>query len=295
MTDPDGSSATLVCVGNVTIDEAVQPDGTTVEALGGDAIFATLAARLGHGHAEWLAPIGNDLPATIAAELARADLSVDDQPHRELPTIRNRIRYDADGHRSWDMLCSDDDFDRLSIRPRDVPAWVLDAAGVLVLAMSLQSQLELLPWLRANSTATIYLDLQEDYLDGHEQQLLELIGSCDVFMPSEVEATHLSGLADPGAAARFFQERGPDTIVIKLAERGCVIAAGAQLLAVPTQVVEPVDPTGAGDAFCGAFAAEHLRTGAVLAAAEAGARAARVAVSGPGVHALLAAVAEVRA
>jgi ribokinase len=52
-----------------------------------------------------------------------------------------------------------------------------------------------------------------------------------------------------------------------------------------------VDSTGAGDAFCGAFAAEHLRSGDVYAAAAAGAAAARIAVDAPGVSGLLTAVA----
>jgi sugar/nucleoside kinase (ribokinase family) len=52
-----------------------------------------------------------------------------------------------------------------------------------------------------------------------------------------------------------------------------------------------VDSTGAGDAFCGAFAAEHLRSGDVYAAARVGASAARVAVGAPGIDGLLAAVA----
>ena len=59
---------------------------------------------------------------------------------------------------------------------------------------------------------------------------------------------------------------------------------------MPTDVVEPVDSTGAGDAFCGAFAAEHLRSGDPYAAARAGAAAARIAVSAPGIDGLLAAV-----
>ncbi len=59
---------------------------------------------------------------------------------------------------------------------------------------------------------------------------------------------------------------------------------------MPTDVVDPVDSTGAGDAFCGAFAAEHLRSGDAYAAARAGAAAARIAVSAPGMSGLLAAV-----
>ena len=56
---------------------------------------------------------------------------------------------------------------------------------------------------------------------------------------------------------------------------------------MPTEVVEPVDSTGAGDAFCGAFAAEHLRSDDPYAAARAGAEAARIAVSAPGIGGLL--------
>jgi ribokinase len=59
---------------------------------------------------------------------------------------------------------------------------------------------------------------------------------------------------------------------------------------LPTEVVEPVDSTGAGDAFCGAFAAEHLRSHDPYLAARAGAEAARIAVSAPGIGGLLAAL-----
>jgi len=59
---------------------------------------------------------------------------------------------------------------------------------------------------------------------------------------------------------------------------------------VPADVVDPVDSTGAGDTFSGAFAAEHLRSGDVYAAARAGASAARIAVCAPGLDGLLAAV-----
>jgi sugar/nucleoside kinase (ribokinase family) len=80
--------------------------------------------------------------------------------------------------------------------------------------------------------------------------------------------------------------------VVKLAAAGCLVATRQrpEPTVVPTDVIEPVDSTGAGDAFCGAFSAEHLRNGDAYAAAEVGARAARIAVAGPGVDGLLAAV-----
>ena len=62
---------------------------------------------------------------------------------------------------------------------------------------------------------------------------------------------------------RAFLQLGPQVVVIKLAAAGCLVATRQrpEPTAVPTDVVDPVDSTGAGDAFCGAFAAEHLRSG----------------------------------
>ena len=130
--------------------------------------------------------------------------------------------------------------------------------------MALHAQLELATWLRPRTAATIFFDPQEDYIAGNEAAAAATrSGACDVFLPSEIEAAALAGTADPRDAARAFLEHGPHTVVIKLAEAGCLVATrdNPEPTAVPTDVVDPVDSTGAGDAFCGAFAAEYLRSG----------------------------------
>jgi ribokinase len=281
-------SPRLICIGNITVDEAVQPDGTRREALGGDAIFAVLAARQVGGDAGWLAPLGHDLPVPLLAELRAAGLDTADLPARDLPSVRNVITYDADGGRSWDLIAGEDHFDQMSVYPADVPDRYLACDGLLVLAMSVRSQLALTPWLRANSAARIYLDLEEDGVVGNESALLEIVASCDVFLPSEVEARQLSGSDDMEFAARRFSALGPSCVVIKRAERGCLVLENGLLTEVATTPVTPLDPTGAGDAFCGAFAAAHLDLGDGVAAARIAAGAARVAIGGYGVEALLA-------
>jgi ribokinase len=280
-------SPNLICIGNVTIDESVQPDGVRREALGGDAIFAVLAARHVGGRAEWLAPLGIDFPDTLLASLDRAGLGQGGLPRRELPSVRNVITYDASGGRSWDLVTGSDHFDRMSVYPADVPREWLRAAGMLVLAMSVRSQLTLTPWLRANSTATIYLDLEEDGILGNEEALRGMIGSCDVLLPSEIEAVRLTGTTILEEAARELSDFGPPTVVIKRAEHGALVFDRGRLTEVATETVVPVDPTGAGDAFCGAFAAEHLSSGDPVRAARVGAAAARLALAGYGVEALL--------
>jgi len=288
---PD-TAPSLVCIGNLTIDEAVSPTGARVESVGGDALFAALAAKLAGGDPTVLAPLGKDATPALLAAIRSTGTDPATLPRRDLPTIRNVVRYDVTGGRAWDLILGEAHFEALSVHPADVSDAVLAAPGVLVSAMALHAQLELAAWLRDRTTATIYFDPQEDYIAGNETALRDAVRSCDVFLPSEIEATALAGTSDLHVAATTLLQLGPRAVVIKLAAAGCLVATRQrpEPTVVPTDVVEPVDSTGAGDAFCGAFAAEHLRTGDAYAAADAGSRAARIAVGGPGVDGLLAAV-----
>jgi ribokinase len=283
----------LVCVGNLTIDEAVSPTGQRVESIGGDALFAALAAALAGGAPRLLAPLGVDAPEELLAAIRSAGTDPGTLPRRDLPLVRNVVRYDAAGGRRWELVHGDDHFEALSVHPDDVPAEALTAPGVLLSGMALNAQLELAAWLRSRTAATVFFDPQEDYVVGHEDALLGAVRACDVFLPSEVEAAALTGGSGPAAAAADFLALGPQVVVIKLAAAGCLVATRdrPEPVLLPVDVVEPVDSTGAGDAFCGAFAAEFLRSRDADAAAAVGAAAARIAVGGPGVSALLAATA----
>lgn len=293
---PDATN--LLCIGNLTVDEAIAPSGERVESFGGDALYAALAARLAGARPAVFAPLGNDATPALLAALRSAGTDPEALPQRDLPTIRNVVRYDTTGHRVWDLVLGDNHFEAMSVQPTDLSDAELDAPGILVSAMALNAQLELATWLRTHTDATIYFDPQEDYIAGHEAELLDAVAACDVFLPSEIEARRLTGAADAGDAARFLLEMpvpastGPHTVVVKLAEAGCLVVTREQSdsVVIPADCIDPVDSTGAGDAFCGAFAAEHLRSGDPIQAARVGAAIARIAVSANGAEGLLAAV-----
>lgn len=295
MADPQQSGRSLLCIGNLTIDETVAPDGTHTTAAGGDALFAALAARLSGGAPRLMAPLGADLTNDLSEALTLVGAAPESLPRRNLPTIRNVIHYAADGSRRWTLVTGDEHFEAMSVHPEDLTDADLNADGILLSAMGLQAQLAVAAWLRPRTEAAIYFDPQEDYVKGHEDELMEAISGCDVFLPSEIEAVTLAGTDDLEQAAAQFLGLGPGVVVIKRAERGCLVATPHAMVPVAAEPVIAVDSTGAGDAFCGGFAVEHLASGDPIAAAVTGSRMARTAVGGHGIAALAAAVRDLSA
>ncbi len=82
-------------------------------------------------------------------------------------------------------------------------------------------------------------------------EVRELLPSVDVFLPNEVEACALAGLAgDAAQAARALQVVSGGWVVVKLGPSGCfAIGPDRTEIAVPAPAVTVADTTGAGDAF----------------------------------------------
>ncbi len=81
-----------------------------------------------------------------------------------------------------------------------------------------------------------------------------------IVVPNETEAEVLSGIGagdqdSADRAARWFLDRGVDTAMITLAERGLVVNDRDGSTAYPAFTVEAVDTTAAGDAFAGMLGA----------------------------------------
>jgi ribokinase len=280
----------LVCCGNLTLDDVVLPDGTEhLASVGGDALYGVLAARLFLPDAQMVAPVGCDLPAHIWALIDAAGLSRAGLSPRNCPTIHTRVAYRSTDDRIVTLLSDAADFDTLSPRGPDIPPAFLGAPAWLVLAMTLPAQCDLVAALRASGAPLIGLDLQEEYIAGNERAILDLVGQVDVFMPSEAEIRLLLGHDDPLAACETFAALGPRIVVIKRGAAGCFVydALKSTHFASPARAGKVVDTTGAGDAFCAGFMAGLLVGPADLRdAAEQGLLAASLAVSAFGVAGL---------
>ncbi len=78
---------------------------------------------------------------------------------------------------------------------------------------------------------------------------------CTIALPSIDDSRILTGLEEPDAIADAYLEMGPGIVALKMGEEGALIATREARWRVPPHRVTPIDATGAGDTFDGAFLA----------------------------------------
>ncbi len=85
-----------------------------------------------------------------------------------------------------------------------------------------------------------------------KEEVISVTRSCDIFLPSEDEAEFLTGKGVDGALEEFLSW-GPNTVCIKLGERGCIAGNEEAVVRAPGIRAKAVDTTGAGDGFDAGF------------------------------------------
>ncbi len=306
-------------MGSLALNDTVYADGRTSMAdAGGNALYAAIGARLWPGEVRAVAVVGEDWPEAHTGRLAEAGIDVSGVLRRAGETLRAWTIYEADGTRRY--LSRNAEVTPLTPNPyRSAPlteaearSWTDAAARVHrscsprpeghEAALAAAAVLHLAPMpiehLRAWLTAArdqpgleVCLDVPPfppgTRLD--DPVLAELLRGADAFLPSEVEARSIAASLSPEAFCRAIAERGPRLVVVKLGERGLVLfdRERNRLEAVPAVPAAVVDLTGAGDAFCGGWAAARAAGLEPLEAARRGTRsAARVIEGFGGLHAL---------
>jgi ribokinase len=118
------------------------------------------------------------------------------------------------------------------------------------------------------------------------RQFMDVIALADTLIVNETEAREILDWSpeqsDWEAAAVRLTGLGPRNVVITLGASGALICGPDGVRLIPAMPVAVVDSTGAGDAFCGAFAARMHGGESFESAAEAGVIAGSLAVTREG-------------
>lgn len=287
------SEGGLLVVGDVVTDVVVRHGPAPVRGTDTAARISTLpggaganvacwAARSGCRDVRLLARAGADSAAWHQEILHRAGVRAELAVDEEVPTATVVALVDGSAERTF----LTDSGAVLRLAPADWSPALLDGIGHLHLSGYLL--------FGPTSGATARLALREarrrgipvsvdpasaGFLAGHGvDRFLAAVEGVDLLLPNADEACLLTGLPDPADAAAKLSRHVP-LVAVTLGGRGALLAAAgavtARVAAVPVR--EPVDSTGAGDAFTGGFLAARLAgagtTEATAAACRAGAEA----------------------
>jgi len=98
----------------------------------------------------------------------------------------------------------------------------------------------------------------------------DLLERVDVLVPNATELARLGAGEVPQTPAEAIQAAraldGPSAVVVTLGAMGAVVVTDGEGIHVPAPTIVPVDPTAAGDAFCGGLADALVRGKDLVAA-----------------------------
>ena len=94
--------------------------------------------------------------------------------------------------------------------------------------------------------------LESSGLEEIKKYCAPVIEKASIIFPSRKEAAAFTGCETDDDGCRLWAEQGK-TVVFKNGAKGSSIYHSNQIIDVPAPAVKEIDPTGAGDTFCGAY------------------------------------------
>jgi sugar/nucleoside kinase (ribokinase family) len=248
----------LLVVGSVALDSIFTPFGETADALGGSAIFFSVAGAILHP-VQVVGVVGTDYPVKELEKLAPRGIDWSGVEHAQGESFRWKGKY------SYDLQSRETLETRLGVfaafQPK-LPATFRTSEFLFLGNIDPELQLGVLD--QVPGARLVACDTMNYWIQSKRDALMELLKRVDILMVNDGEARELSGDWNIHRAGRWILKHGPKRVVIKQGEYGALLMGGEQTFFTPAFPLEEVfDPTGAGDAFAGGFMGYLARSGAV--------------------------------
>lgn len=119
-------------------------------------------------------------------------------------------------------------------------------------------------------------------LEQAREVMTEAIRACDICLPSHDDLAAITGLTEPHALVDHCLALGAGIVALKVGAQGAWVADASRRVHIAPHPCRPVDATGAGDTFGGAFVARLLAGDDIEAAGRYAAVAAALSTEGFG-------------
>ena len=246
----------LLVVGSVALDSIFTPFGETADALGGSAVYFSVAGALLHP-VQVVGVVGSDYPMHELERLSPLGIDWSGVECAEGESFRWKGKY------SYDLQSREPLETRLDVCADFHPKLTESARDAEFLFLgNIAPELQLGVLEQVRKPKLVACDTMNYWIQSRRPALLALLERVDLLMVNDSEARELSGDWNIHRAGRWILRHGPSRVVIKQGEHGAILMDATRTFYVPAFPLEDVfDPTGAGDAFAGGFMAHLARIG----------------------------------
>lgn len=238
----------ILVVGSIALDSVKTPEGESVEALGGSAVYFSLSAR-NFVPVSLVGVVGEDFPAAHRKLLT--DHGVDLSGLKTAPgkTFRWVGRFGKDLDKAKTLDTQLNVFE--TFKP-ELGAAHRNAEFVFLANIDPDLQWEVLA--QMHKPRVVACDTMNFWIGLKRPALKELFSRVDVLFVNEEEAQKLARTTNNVRAALALSAWGPRVVLLKKGEHGTLLCTGGKVYPFPAFPVKTVkDPTGAGDTFAGGF------------------------------------------
>lgn len=248
----------VLIVGSVAFDTVQTPSGRVERALGGAAVYSSVAASF-FSPVRIVGVVGDDFPREHLDFLGSRRIDT-----RGIQIVPGGKTFHWAGSYEGDMNQANTHATELNVFESfspELPDDYKNSEFVFLANIDPALQLHVLdqvvkPKLTACDTMNLWISIKKD-------ALLEVLKRVDVVFINDAEARQLTGEINLTRAAASIHDLGPKYVVLKKGEHGAMMYCSDRMCfaAAPYPLDSVADPTGAGDSFAGGFMGYLASTG----------------------------------
>ncbi|MBA2564803.1 MAG: sugar kinase [Gemmatimonadetes bacterium] len=236
----------ILAVGSIAYDSVETPFGVSENALGGSAVYFSMAASL-FTRVRLVGVVGQDFQEGDVELLRQRGIDLRGLERAAGRTFRWSGRYGYDLNTRDTLDTQLNVFE--SFRP-EIPPDFLDSRLLFLGNIDPLLQMDVLE--RVPGAELRACDTMNYWIRNQRADLERLLAQVNVLIVNDEEARQFTDTPNLFRAAVAIRRLGPAHLVIKKGEHGALLFAPDGIFVAPGLPLETiVDPTGAGDAFAG--------------------------------------------
>jgi sugar/nucleoside kinase (ribokinase family) len=240
----------FLVVGSLGLDDIETPFAKIENAVGGSAVYISLAASYFSPIINIVGVVGDDFPQEYFEIMTERNIDLEG-----LQIVKGGKTFRWSGKYSYDMNHRDTLFTELNVfkyfNPI-IPENYLKSRFVMLGNIDPVLQLSVLKQLK--SQKLVVCDTMNYWIERKNKELLATLKHVDILIINDSEARMLAGEPNLIHAGKKILQMGPTKLIIKKGEHGCLLITDEIMFTAPAYPLENIiDPTGAGDSFAGGF------------------------------------------